>query len=219
MEPNYEIAAISAAETLVRYGITAAPVSALAILKKIPGVLVMSYQSMSDEVQQDRQCVIDLFGEKNHDAFTSVNLVDGKKQYLVTYNQLLPAVLIQRALARELGHIVLGHDGTRPESVRNEEALCFAKHLLCPRPLIHAIQSSGIRFTVDVLSNLTGCNHHCLSCISKLPATHVPADLNRQVRDLFMPYFRNFYEYQRYASLKDGSAIADLGTYMDGYEE
>lgn len=39
------------------------------------------------------------------------------------------------------------------------------------------------------------------------------------VRDLFMPYFRNFYEYQRYASLKDGSAIADLGTYMEGYEE
>ena len=163
--------------------------------------------------------MMSLFGEKNQDAFTSVNYKYGKPQYLVTFNQRLPFALIQRGLARELGHIMLGHDGSRPESVRNDEAKCFAHHLLVPRALIHAIQASGIRFTVEVLGNLTGCYDYCLTCMRKQPAVHVPADLNRAVRSQFMPHIINFFEYQRYASLKDGSALADFGTYMDGYEE
>ena len=47
----------------------------------------------------------------------------------------------------------------------------------------------------------------------------MPAELNRIVRDNFMPYILNFFEYQRHAAQYDGSALADLGTYMDNYEE
>ena len=219
MTPDYELAATKATETLIKFGINSAPIDPLPILKKIPGVLVVSYQTMSDDVEQDRQCVIDMFGDKNHDAFTSVNLKDGKKHYLVTYNQKLSQVLIQRAFARELGHIILGHDGTKPEEIRNEEAKCFAHHLLVPRPLIHMIQASGMRLTEEVLGNLTGCYHYCLSCMRKTPPVHVSPDLNRLVRDQFKPYFLDFFNFQRYAAHSDGSAIADLGTYMDGYEE
>ena len=219
MTPDYQRAATKAAETLIKYGISSAPVDPLLILKRLPGVLAVSYESMSSDVDQDRRCVMSLFGEKNQDAFTSVNYKDGKPQYLVTFNQRLPAALIQRGLARELGHIMLGHDGTRPESVRNDEAKCFAHHLLVPRALIHALQASGVRLTVEVLGNLTGCYDYCLSCMRKQPAVHVPADLNRAVRDQFIPYITNIFEYQRYASLKDGSALADFGSYMDGYEE
>ena len=219
MTPDFETAAIRATETLIKYGISSAPVDPLPILKRTPGVLAVSYESMSSDVDQDRRCVMSLFGENNQDAFTSVNYKDGKPQYLVTYNQRLPIALIQRGLARELGHIMLGHDGTRPESVRNSEAKCFAHHFLVPRALIHALQASGVRLTVEVLGNLTGCYDYCLSCMRKQPAVHVPADLNRAVRDQFMPYISNIFEYQRYASLKDGSALADFGTYMDGYEE
>lgn len=220
MTPDYLNAAIKATETLIKYGISSAPVSPLPILKKIPGVIVVSYESMSNAVDQDRQCVISLFGEKNQDAFTSVNIhPDGRKHYLVTYNQRLSLVFVQRALARELGHIILGHDGTRPEDVRNEEALCFAHHLLCPRPLIHTIQATGLRLTKEVLGNVTGCYDYCLSCLRKTPGVSVPAELNRKVRDQFKSYFMNLFEFQRYASLKDGSALADLGTFMNGYEE
>ena len=219
MKPDYLLAATKAAETLIKFGINTAPVDPLPILKKIPGVLVVSYQKMSDDMDQDRQCVIDMFGEKNQDAFTSVNLKDGKKLYIVTYNQKLSQVFVQRALARELGHIVLGHDGSRPEDVRNEEAKCFANHLLAPRALIHMIQASNLRLTEEVLGSLTGCYHHCLSCMRKIPPVTVSPDLNRLVRDQFKPYFLNFFEFQRYAAHADGSALADLGTYMDGYEE
>ena len=219
MTPDYLLAATKATETLIKFGICTAPVSPLPILKQLPGVLVVSYQKLSDDLDHDRQCVIDMFGEKNQDAFTSVNLKNGEKRYIVTYNQKLSQVFVQRALARELGHIVLGHDGSRPEDVRNEEAKCFANHLLAPRALIHMIQASNLRLTEEVLGSLTGCYHHCLSCMRKIPPVNVSPDLNRLVRDQFLPYFKNFFEFQRYASHSDGSALADLGTYMDGYEE
>lgn len=219
MTPDYETAALRAAETLATYGINSAPVDPLPILKKYPGVFVISYQSMSDDVSMSRSCVMEQFGEYSQDAFTSVNIVNGKPQYLVTYNQLLPQFIVSRALARELGHIVLGHDGSRPEEVRQEEARCFANHLLAPRALLHSIQATNLRLTVEVLGNLTGCYDHCLSCIRRLPATHVPSDLNRRIRDSFMPYMLNFFNYQRVARHSDGSALADLGTYMEGYEE
>ena len=218
MEPNYQKAAVMATEILIKYGISSAPVSPLPILKNTPGVLVFSYESISNHVDQDRRCVISMFGQ-NQDAFTTVNKVGDKKQYIVTYNQRLPQVLIQRSLSRELGHIILGHDGTLPEDVRNEEARAFANHLLVPRPLIHAIRSAGIPITVEMLGNLTGCFDYCLSCMRRIPPVSVPADLNRAVRDQFADYIENFIEYHRTASLSDSSALADFGTYMEGYEE
>ena len=218
MTPDFERAATAAAETLVRFGVSSAPVSPLSILKKIPGVLVVSYQNMADDSGMDRDCVLDLFGE-SHDAFTSVNLKNGKPQYLITYNQRLSQVLVQRSLARELGHIVLGHDGSRPEEVRNEEAKCFANHLLSPRPLINAIRAAGFPVTLECLGNLTGCYEYCLSCMRRLPATHVPAELNRIIRDNFAPYVQNFLDFWRVSSASDHSAVADFGSFMEGYTE
>lgn len=219
MQPDYQLAATRAAETLIRFGVSTAPVSPLPLLKRLPGVLVFSYQTMSDELDQNRRCVMDMFGEKNQDAFTSVRLDGDKKHYMVTYNALLPFHLLQRALARELGHIILDHDGTRPEEVRNEEARCFAHHLLVPRALIWSVQKTNLRVTTEVIGSLTGCYDYCLSCLRKTPPIRIPAELNRKVRDQFLPYVMNFFDYQQYAARKDGSALADLGTYMDGYEE
>ena len=46
------------------------------------------------------------------------------------YNQELPCRMIRHAVARELGHIVMEHDGSRPEDVRMEEANYFAEQFL-----------------------------------------------------------------------------------------
>ena len=219
MIPDLKTAAIKATETLIRHQVNTAPVAPLRILKEMPGVLVMSFESVSKEVNQDRKCVLSMLGEKNQDAYTVVNLVDGKKHYLVMYNKLLSSNLFQRALARELGHIVLGHDGSKPEDVRNEEAKTFANHLICPRALIHAIQATGMKVTTELLGNITGCYDYCLSCMRKQPEIKVPAELNRLVRDQFMPYVLNLFDFQRYATKKDVSSVADFGRYMEGYEE
>lgn len=219
MTPDYEKAAIKATETLIRYNIGTAPVDPLPILKRTPGVLVMSFEEMSGIANMDRSDMLRMFGCENQDAVTTVYFSNDGIRYVVTYNRLLSSRIIDRALARELGHIVLGHDGSRPEEVRNEEAKCFAHHLLCPRPLIHALETSGIKLTVETLGNITGFYDHCVSCIRKQPSVSVPAELNRIVRDNFARYVENMREFQKYASMQDESALADLGPYMDGYEE
>ena len=219
MTPDYERAAVAAMEMLIKHGITTAPIDPLPVFKRSPGVLVLSFTEMSNQIGMDRDNLLTSFETENHDAVTSVHLDDGKLRYLVTYNQRLPMYLLQRALARELGHIVLGHDGSRPESVRMAEAYCFAHHFLCPRPLIHAIQQSGIPFTVEVLGAMTGCYERCLQGMRKTPPVHVSADLNRKVKEQFSDYISNFLDFESYLSKSDESMIANFGTYMDGYEE
>ena len=219
MTPDYERAAIKATETLIRFGVSSAPVDPLPILKRMPNVFVMTFAEMSEKAHIDRKDLISMYGCENQDALTTA-YIDGETiRYTVTYNRLLPSRIIDMALARELGHIVLGHDGTRPEEVRQEEARCFAHHFMCPRPLINAISASNLRVTEDLIRNIAGCPEHCMSCLRRQPGVTVPAELNRIVRDNFMPYILNFFEYQRHAAQYDGSALADLGTYMDGYLE
>ena len=219
MTPDYDRAATAATEILIRYGISTAPVDPIPIFKKAPGFNVVTFTEMSQLLGMDRRELVSTFEAENHDAVTSVYMKDGRPHYLVAYNMRLPQYIIQRALAREMGHIVLGHDGTRPEDVRNAEALCFAHHLLCPRALIHAIQASGTKITVEVLGNTTGCYERCLIGMRKTPATHVPADLNRRVRDQFADYLSDFLDFQSYLAKDDDSMIANFGSFMDGYEE
>ena len=219
MTPDYERAATAAMEMLIKHNINTAPVLPLPVFKRTPGVLVLSFTELSGRIGLDRDNVLSSFDTENHDAVTSVHFEDGKLRYLVTYNQRLPLYLLQRALARELGHIVLGHDGTRPEEVRMAEAYCFAHHFLCPRPLIRSIQESGIPFTVEVLGAMTGCYERCLQGMRKTPAVHVPAELNLKVKEQFKDYISNFLDYESYLSKSDESMLANFGTYMDGYEE
>lgn len=219
MTPDYQKAAIKATETLIKYNIGSAPIDPLPILKKTPGVLVMTFAEVSDKARVDREEILDMLGCQNLDAVTTVIMNEENLKYVVTYNRLLSSKIIDRALARELGHITLGHDGSKPEDVRNEEAKCFAHHLLCPRPLIHSLQAIGIRLTTETVGNITGFYDYCLSCIRKQPSVEVPAELNGMVRDQFMPYIKELFEYLRFASKSDTSAIADFGSYMEGYKE
>ena len=76
-----------------------------------------------------------------------------------------------------------------------------------------------MRFTEDLLGNLTGIYQQPLVYIRKVPGADVPEGLNRFVRNQFMPFIMNFFDYYRQIVPQDGSAIADFGTYMDNYKE
>ena len=208
MTPDYTKAATRAAETLIRFGVRTAPVSPLPILEQMDNVIVTSFSDMSGDLP--------LFGA-NVDAVTSIHKEGGSAKYIVAYNNILPVSVIQRAMAREMGHIVLGHEGTSPENA--EEALCFARHLLCPRPLIHAVQSTGVRVTKDLVATLTGIFEQAMVGLRRTPGTDVPADLNNFVRRQFMPFVISIFDYYRARMLHDGSALADFGTYMDLYKD
>lgn len=216
MSPDYTKAAIKAAEALVRYGVKTAPVSALPILSQMENVIAISFADLGDFAGISQHEFAPLFC-KNQDAVTSIHTENGRQIYLVAYNSLLPFAMVQRALAREMGHIVLKHEGCNQANA--EEALCFAHHLLCPRPIIHAIQAFNLRMTSDLLANLTGVFDQNLISMRHIPGTDVPAGLNRFIRSQFMPFIMNFFNYYQTVRPNDGSAIADIGTYMDGYVE
>jgi hypothetical protein len=219
MTPNLERAATAAAKTLIDFNVTSAPVAPLRILKSIPGVLVLSFAEMAEEIGVERKELMSKYDSANKDAFTLVKEISGKLRYFVGYNLLLPEYLLQRAIARELGHIILGHDGSRPEDVRMLEAMFFARHLLCPRPLIKAIQDAGIPITVETLGLITGCYERCLIGMQKSHGVHVPKEMNRQIKRQFTPYVENFVDCRSLLTKDDDSMLVNFGTFMDGYEE
>lgn len=218
MTPDYEAAAIKALETLRDNKITTTPIIPLPVFKRMKGVGVLSFTEMSNMSNIERRSFMTLLGE-NVDAIT-LYLDHPKMKYVIGYNQRLPFYMLQRGLARELGHIVLGHDGqARTSEVRMAEAYAFAHHFLCPRPMIRAIQESGIPFTVEVLGNLTGCFEQCLAGMREIPGVRVPPELNREIKAQFADCISDFISLQSYLSKNEHSALADFGSYMDGYAE
>ena len=94
----------------------------LQILRRLENVAAASFADASARYGIDREALISMFDSGNQDAIT----IFRSGQYLVIYNQELPCKTIRMAVARELGHIVMDHDGSRPEDVRMEEANHFA---------------------------------------------------------------------------------------------
>lgn len=219
MTPDFQNAAIKAYETILKYGIASAPVDPLPILRQSPGVMVVSFTGMSYCIGIKRETLLSAIGGQCQDAVTSVRRSGDDLTYIVAYNQRIPYYMLQRAFARELGHIILRHDGSRPEEVRTAEAVCFAMHLLCPRPLIRGISDTGIPLTVEMLGTLTGCHGRFLSQMRRTDGVCVPADLNRAVREQFRDYIGKVVEYYALVQHEDESTAANIKSYMDGYEE
>ena len=219
MMPNYDLAAIKAMETLIQNGITETPVDSLSILLKYPGVRVISFKKFAMEAKMERQDLVPLFGGNQDAATFHLDMPIEDVKYVVVYNMRLPYEIIWRGVARELGHIVLGHDGiTRPSDIRRAEAMCFAHHLISPRPVIRMLQDS-VPLTMNVLAATTGCSDECVDDLRVIPGTHVPKELNREVKDLFSRGINEYIRFYRAAKKADKSPLIDFGTYMDDYEE
>ena len=163
MTPDYETAARKATELLLKYKISAAPIIPIPILKDMyPKVVIVTFADMANDMNTDRRNIVMMFSD-SQDAATIVRRKNGELQYIIAYNQRLPFYMLQRGLARELGHIILEHDGSKPEDVRAKEALCFAQHFLCPRPVLMAVKNAGVPLTTEVVGNITGCFEHCIA--------------------------------------------------------
>lgn len=220
MVPDYEKAATKALEILVNRQTSATPIDALSILLKYPGVRVMTFSRMATETGKERDELVPLFGECQDAATFHLDTPIEGVDYVVVYNRFLSVELVFRAVARELGHIVLGHDGqTRTTDVRMAEALCFAHHLLSPRPVIRLLQEAGVPVTLNVLADITGCTGECVEGLQNLPGVNVPAELNAQAKALFAPGINEYVRFHKALPKADNSPIIDFGTFMDNYRD
>ena len=98
----------------------------LQIIRSLKNVAAVSFADASARYGITREELISMFDSGNQDAITMFR----SGSYLVVYNQELPCKIIRKAVARELGHIVMDHDGSRPEDVRMAEACYFADKFL-----------------------------------------------------------------------------------------
>ena len=98
----------------------------LQMLKKLHNVAAVSFANASARYGICREALISMFDDCNQDAITMFR----NGSYLVIYNQKLPCEMVRHAVARELGHIVMEHDGSRPEDIRMQEAEYFAEQFL-----------------------------------------------------------------------------------------
>ncbi len=220
MNADLDRAAVAAMNLLIENNITETPIKPLPMLINYPGVRVMPFTHMATEAGVDREDLIPLFGQNQDAATFHLTMPIDDVRYVVVYNMRLPFEIIWRAVARELGHIVLGHDGvTRPNEVRRAEAVCFAHHLISPRPIIKLLQESGTPLTMNVLANTTGCSGECVDEMQTISGTRVPAELNRRVKEMFARGIREYLRFHAASPKKDTSPVLDFGTYMDGYEE
>ena len=121
MKPDFEKAALKAKELK-----EAGADCPLMILKSLNHVDAASFADASARYGINREALLAMFDDGNHDAITMYR----NGSYLVIYNQELPCRIIRHAIARELGHIVMEHDGSRPEDVRMAEAEYFAEQFL-----------------------------------------------------------------------------------------
>lgn len=119
MVPNLNKAARLAAETVS----SASKTDPLRVLRSLPNVLLIAFESSAGILS-------------GQDSLTLVDRKNNNLHYIVLYNSALPDYQLRRALARELGHVVLCHDGNSPEYVWTDEADCFAFHFLCLRPVV-----------------------------------------------------------------------------------
>lgn len=213
--PDVERAALAASETLIRHHIDNAPIFPMSILQSMPNVIVMTFTEMADKSGMDRTNLVTMFGSDTQDVITYLR----GNEYCVAYNQRLPYYMLQRAMARELGHILLGHHtSTLPEQTQTMEALYFSRYLLCPRPLLKRLFDAGINMTVETLGNITGLYGRSLAGIRETPGAHIPARMNCKIRDQFTGYLQRAMDYIKSESVEN-VAKATFGSYMDNYEE
>lgn len=142
MTPDYENAALKAIQTVCAYNLDPYNTDPLFILKKLGNVRLISY-GISEINEAGFYCNEEMFSKNDNEAFSLVNNNNGQLQYIVIYDQSKSPVKLHFALARELGHVILSHDGTTPEEIWLEEANCFAYHFLCPLPLLHKIKEES----------------------------------------------------------------------------
>lgn len=83
MTPDFNKAAVKAAETLIKYGVETVPVSPLAILEKMKNVIITCYSEMCDSSDLSPFDLTCLFG-KGEGAFSSLHSEEGRTSPTIT---------------------------------------------------------------------------------------------------------------------------------------
>lgn len=184
--PDYHRAARLAYRTLLKLRINKLPVDILGICRRCKNTKVMTFWEAEKEFSD---YVGFLYGGgPSESAFTLRTMIDGAMCNLILYNDDTMFNSVQRlrfSLAHELGHIVLGQ--REENSVMYEiEANCFAQHLLCPAPVVEALNLCD-ESRIFLFSKAFGVSHSVARIVlgSKRLMADVDMDMLQGIRELY----------------------------------
>ena len=73
--------------------------------------------------------------------------------------------------------------------------------------------------TLNVLTATMGCSEDCVDDLRTIPGANVPAELNREVKELFARGINEYIQFYKASKKQDKTPLIDFGTYMDNYQE
>ena len=217
--PDCSAAATQAVRALLKYHMDSLPVYPQKIIQEYPRASMLSFADLAAITGTDREELLRTAHPSNEAAATFVfNQPDGP-YYLFAFNREQPIDRIRFALSVQVGNVMLGHVGFRPEDVRLKEAFCFARHFCWPRPLIRLMQEYDIPLQESVLAMIAGNYGSFIRDLqTEARPASVPADLNRQVKEMLRPQLLQLLSTGLIPSSPvPDEPMLDLSTYMEGY--
>lgn len=133
--PDFSRAATMACRVLDEQRIDALPVNPLMLLRKCRDTQVMTVPEAAETLGLPEAEFEKRFGLP--EAMTFRMQSEGSFHYIVVYRPDGNPARLRFTLAHELGHRLLRHEGN--ERWEEQEADCFASHLLCPRPALELL--------------------------------------------------------------------------------
>lgn len=178
--PDFSRAATMACRVLEEQRIDVLPVNPLTLLRKCRDTQVMTVTEAAETLGIPEAAFEKRFGLP--EAMTFRMQAEGSLHYIVVYRPDGNPARLRFTLAHELGHRLLRHEGN--ERWEEQEADCFASHLLCPRP---ALEQLAQRFDPLSAEQAAAAFYVSVSCVRTVMHTapvYVDAALLERVRAL-----------------------------------
>lgn len=214
-------AATQALRALIKFGIARTPIYPQHIFQHSKYATVITYgqETELDEVMINTKAMT-ARAEKNLYMSSLYTNSKGEDHYLFSLNRNADIGKLKLSLAIELGHIYLGHTALlRNRTRKAQEAQCFAMHLVFPRPVIQLLRDRGTLLTKRTFSRIFGDCDPCLESLENARPVTVSPELNRLVKEQFVPYIDTLEELGVLTMTRYRGDELDLKNYMAGYEE
>lgn len=169
-------AAAMAYRVLIRRGVSALPVQPLEILSACRNTVVWADVTAAERLKISREVLLRQLA--NAEAITFRQSIQGETRFIVVYREGGNPARLRFTLAHELGHRLL-HQGDEPEM--EQEADCFASHLLCPRPTMRRLSARTLNFSVEQAAVLAYVSASTVQRLSRMEELQVSPEFLAQV--------------------------------------
>lgn len=213
-------AATQAMRALIKFKIARTPIYPHQIIQSSDLVMMVSFEEADelDNILQNTR--LTAYGKPNRVVMSTTYTEGGRTEYLFGVNRSVPLGNVRLALAVELGHAFMGHPDALVDTYKYEkEAECFALHLEFPRPLIRLLQERGYKMTKRRFERIFGDCDWCVETIRNAVPVHVSPELNRLVKEQFVPYVDRLERTGIFSMPVWSTEELDLSRYMAGYED